>query len=75
MANQNIYFTKYANDKFEILNKYKTFVTKEQVEEAVRLPDVTRRKGKYSIYVKGELAVVVKMEDGINKIITFYPTK
>ncbi|PIT94217.1 hypothetical protein COU00_00160 [Candidatus Falkowbacteria bacterium CG10_big_fil_rev_8_21_14_0_10_43_11] len=70
-----IQFTKYANDKFEILNKYKVFITKEQIEEVLRLPDATRRKGKYLICAKGKLAAVLKIEDGINKVVTFYPTK
>lgn len=75
MASQNLYFTKYASDKFEILNKYEIFITKEQVEETLRLPDATRRKGKYLIYVKDKLAAVIKIEDGMNKVITFYPVK
>ena len=41
-----IYFTKYANDKFDILNKYKVYFTKEQIEDTVKLPDKISKKGK-----------------------------
>jgi len=68
------YFTKYANKKFEILNKYKIFITKEQVEEVLNLPDATRHKGKYLIYLKAKLAVIVR-KDEVSKVITFYPVK
>ena len=75
MVSQSVYFTKYASDKFEILNKYKVFFTKEQLEETLRLPDLTAKKGKYLIYRKEGLAVIIKKEGEINKVITFYPTK
>ena len=75
MASQRVYFTKYANDKFEILNKYKVFITKERVEEVLRLPDLTAKKGKYLIYKKEVAAVIIKKEGEISKVITFYPTK
>ncbi len=68
-------FTKYAHDKFEILNKYKVFFTKEQLEEALRLPDSIAKKGKYLVYKKDRAAVIVKKEGKIYKVITFYPIK
>lgn len=75
MVSQSIYFTKYANDKFDLLNKYKVFITKERVEETLRLPDSIGKKGKYLIYQKEGTAVLVKKEGVINKVITFYPKK
>ena len=75
MVSKNIYFTKYSNDKFEILNKYKVFITKEQVEEALRLPDAAVKKSKYFYYRRDGLTVVVKKEGRTSKIVTFYPTK
>jgi len=42
-----IYFTKYAEQKFDILNKHKVYFTREQVEDAVKFPDKVEKKGKY----------------------------
>ena len=39
-----IYFTKYAEQKFEILNKHKVYITREQIIEAVNLPDQVKKK-------------------------------
>jgi hypothetical protein len=69
------YFTKYAEQKFDILNKYKVFFTKEQVEDAVANAEKNSKKRKYLIAKKDEMAVVYKKEDEIIKIITFYPIK
>ncbi len=74
MVSQNIYFTKYAGDKFDLLNKYKVFITKERVEETLHLPDSAEKKGKYLYYRSAELTVVVKKEGMLNKVVTFYPT-
>jgi hypothetical protein len=74
-APNGVYFTKYANDKFETLNKYKVFITKEQAEETMRLPKKIEKKGKY-LYYRGEaLTVIVKKEGNLHKVITFYPMK
>lgn len=70
-----LYFTKYATKKFDILNQYKVFITKEEVEEAAKAPDKTEKKDKYLFVEKDGLKVVIKKEDNINKIITFYPVK
>jgi len=74
MAAQNYIFTQYANDKFELLNQFRVFITKEQVIEAINLPETVAKKGKYLIYKKDRVVVIIKKEGGINKIITFYPT-
>ena len=70
-----IYFTKYAENKFELLNKYKIFFTKEQIEDVVKIPEKISKKGKYLAARKEEVKVVYKKEDGMIKIITFYPVK
>jgi hypothetical protein len=70
-----IYFTKYANNKFELLNKYKVYFTREQVEDAVKLPDKIEKKGKYLGAEKDGVKVIYLKEGGVDKVITFYPVK
>ena len=70
-----LYFTKYAENKFDILNKHKVFITKEQVEGVVSLPDKTRRKGKNYFSTREGVEVIWKKEADIIKILTFYPIK
>ncbi len=70
-----LYFTKYAEQKFDILNKYKVFFTKEQVEDAVANPQKSFKKKKCLAAQKDGIKVIFKKEDDIIKIITFYPTK
>ncbi|MFH1427942.1 MAG: hypothetical protein ABIG60_05465 [Patescibacteria group bacterium] len=70
-----LYFTKYAENKFEILNKYKVFFTREQIEEVVNLPDKINKKGKYLVAKKDAIKVVYKKENGVISVLTFYPIK
>ena len=70
-----IYFTKYSESKFDILNKYKVFFTKELVEDTVKTPEKISRKNKYFVAQKEGMAVLYKKENDIIKIITFYPIK
>lgn len=70
-----IHFTKYAENKFEILNKYKVYFTKEQIEDCLKLPDKTYKKGKYLAARKENIKVVYRKEDGMVKVVTFYPVK
>ena len=70
-----LYFTKYAENKFDILNKYKVYITREQVENTVNLPDKISKKGKCLAARKENVKVVYKKENGMIKIITFYPIK
>lgn len=70
-----IYFTKYATKKFDILNKHNVFVTKEEVEDTVKLPNKSTKKGKYLFMAKEGVGVVLKKEDGMDKVITFYPIR
>ena len=70
-----IYFTKYAEKKFEILNKHKVFFTREQVEDTVLSPDNIEKKENYIFAKKDEIGVVYKKEGKNLKIFTFYPIK
>jgi len=70
-----LYFTKYAENKFDILNKHKVYFTREQVEDAVGAPDKVGKKGKLLTAEKDEIKVIYKKEDEIFKIITFFPVK
>lgn len=70
-----LYFTKYAEKKFDILNKHKVYFTKEQIEETIKLPDKVGKKGKLFSSRKDNLKVVYGKEGEMIKIITFYPVK
>ncbi|MFA6171288.1 MAG: hypothetical protein WCW77_01045 [Patescibacteria group bacterium] len=70
-----IHFTKYAEQKFEILNKHNVFITREQVEAAVRLPDKAKKKGKLFSACKDGVEVIYKKEGEIIRVITFFPIK
>jgi len=70
-----IYFTKYADNKFDILNKHKVYFTREQIEEIINCPDkITRKNGNLTAQ-KERIKVVYKKEANSIKIITFYPVK
>ncbi len=68
------YFTKYAEKKFDILNKHKVYITREQVENCLATPK-TEKKGKYYLAKKDGVGVVFDKEGGEIRIITFYPIK
>ena len=70
-----IHYTKYAEQKFEILNKYKVFIRKEEIEECLKLPDKLSKKGDYQAARKNGLKVVFKKLGGNNKVITFFPIR
>jgi hypothetical protein len=70
-----IYFTKYAEKKFDILNKHKVFFTREQIIDTVKDPDRVRKKGKYLAVRKDGVKVVYNKEAGCKRVITFYPVK
>ena len=70
-----IYFTKYSENKFDILNKYKVYFTREQIEDTVKLPDKINKKGKYLAARKDDIKVVYKKNAGVIRVITFYPVK
>lgn len=70
-----LYFTKYAESKFDLLNKHKVFFTREQIENAVNRPDKIGKKGKLQTAEKEEVKVIYKKDGDILKIITFFPIK
>lgn len=70
-----IYFTKYAENKFEILNKYKVFFTREQIEDTIKTPDQIKKKGNYLAARKENVKVVYSKQAGVIKVITFYPVR
>ena len=70
-----IYYTIYADQKFDILNKHKVYFTKEQIEDCIASPEKQDKKGKYLSARKDGIKVVYKKEAGVIRIITFYPIK
>ncbi|MFA5318313.1 MAG: hypothetical protein WC323_02470 [Patescibacteria group bacterium] len=70
-----IYFTKYADKKFDVLNKHGVFITKEEIEDVIKLPKKTQAKGKYLHIEKLGIKVIMKKEGDLNKVVTFYPIK
>ncbi len=70
-----IYFSKYADQKFEILNKHQVFFTREQIEDVIASPDNTKTKGKYISVTKDKIKVLYSKKEKIIKVITFFPTK
>jgi len=70
-----LYFTKYAENKFDLLNKYKVYFTREQIEDTVNLPEKVSKKDGYLAARKDGVKVVYKKEGNVIKIITFYPVK
>jgi len=70
-----IYFTKYAEEKFLILNKHKLYFTREQIEDVIGSPNKIRRNGEYFSCEKDGIKVILRKENGIERVITFFPIK
>lgn len=70
-----MHFSKYAEKKFDILNKYKVFYTKEDIEEVLSSPEKTGKKNKFFTAEKNNIKVLYKIEMGKKKIVSFYPIK
>ncbi|MDA3840044.1 MAG: hypothetical protein PF572_03055 [Patescibacteria group bacterium] len=68
-------FSKYSEQKFDILNKYKVFYTREDIEEVVNNPERTGEKNELISAEKNNIKVLYKIEMGKKKIVTFYPVK
>lgn len=68
-----IYFTAYAEKKFNLLNNHKVYIRKEEVELALATPDKRGKIGSLLTCERNNLKVVYQREAGIQKIITFYP--
>ncbi len=70
-----LYFTKYANQKFDILNKHKVYLTRQQIENVLKFPEKQGQKGKYKTAEKAGIKVIYQRNNKINKIYTFFPVK
>ncbi len=70
-----IHFTKYAEEKFEILQRHQVFFTKEMVKEAIETPEKETKKGGYVFAQKESCRVVYKKDKEMVKVFTFYPVK
>ncbi len=76
-----IYYTKYAEKKFDILNKHGVFFTKEQIKDTLKVPDKTdvlstnTDKNNFFSCEKNGIKVIYKKDSGITLVVTFYPTK
>ena len=74
-----IHFTKHARDKFDVLRRHGLDLTEAQVIQAVRAPDLVGTSRWPLLIAQSKLdrehvlRVVYKKEQGIIKIITFYP--
>jgi hypothetical protein len=76
-----IHYTKYAEEKFFILQNHGRQILKEDITEIVKIPDGANEK-KGFVFAHACLPpdnycweVVYKKEDGVLRIITFYPIK
>jgi len=76
-----IVYTKHAEEKFRILKEQGFIVKKKMVEKVINSPDALDYSqsplliAQKSIDEKHILKVVFKKENGIIKIITFYPMR
>ena len=68
-------FSKYAEEKFDILNKYKVFYTHEDIEDIINNPEKVGKKNKLISAVKNNIKVLYTIKEGEKKIVTFYPIK
>ena len=70
-----LHFTKYAEKKFDVLNKHRVFFTREEVEEAILNSDEVNKKGKYYFAVKDRVCVVFQKVGEVKRVVSFYPIK
>lgn len=75
MSQNSIYFTKYAEEKFYLLNRHHLYFTHEDIENCVKLPEKVEKRGAYFKAAKDGLKVIYKKEVGVIMIITFFPVK
>ena len=76
-----IHYTKYAEQKFFILQEHGRQILKEDVTAIVKVPERAHEKKGYW-YATAAIPpgnecweVVYKKEEGVLRIVTFYPTK
>jgi len=75
MNNRTIYFTKYAEDKFHVLNRHDIYFTHEQIEDCIKSPDAVQKIGDYIEARKDNIEIIYKKEVGVIMVLTFYPIK
>jgi DNA-directed RNA polymerase subunit F len=68
-----IYFTKYAEQKFDILNAHKVYIRKEEIESILKAPEKSGKISKLFTAQSADIKVVYQKEGSIKKVITFYP--
>ncbi len=68
-----IYFSKYAEQKFELLNAHKVYIRKEEVERVVSSPEKLGKIGTLVTAQADNIKVVYQKESNLIKVITFYP--
>ena len=74
-----VYFTKHAEEKFDILKKYRVFVSKKRVENIIKTPNVIDHSRHPLLIAQGNLdpthvlKVVYRKEGDTSIILTFYP--
>lgn len=74
-----IFFTKHAENKFEILRKHKFLISKDKVLMTLENPDLIDKSRAPLLIAQRKidkthiLRVVYKQEFGMVKVITFYP--
>lgn len=69
------YFTAYANQKFDILQKHKVYIIKEQVQDIITAPDKVVKKNKYFYATKDNWRVIYQQQAEVIRIITFFPLR
>ena len=76
-----ILFTRYANDKFALLERHGFVVTKVQVEQVLKTPDAVDSShapvhiAQLRVNDERVLKAAYKKEGDIVKVLTFYPRK
>ncbi|MCX6799912.1 MAG: hypothetical protein NT091_02070 [Candidatus Falkowbacteria bacterium] len=70
-----IYFSKYAEKKFELLNRHKVYFTHELIEDCLSSPEEVGKLADYFTARKEGVKVVYKKEVGVIIVLTFYPVK
>lgn len=76
-----LFFTKHALDKLDVLARHQVVVTKVQVEEAATSPDTVDTSRAPLLFAEKAwdetqaLRVAYKQENDVNMVLTFYPVK
>ena len=76
-----IYYTKYAKEKFSVLQEHKFSLTKEDIESVLRMSESVRKFDKKLWLAEGRysdeynLRVIFEKDSSAKKVITFYPVK